>query len=231
MSMKDYFAPAEIKGGKIVMTASSYDDDTQADIVAKIEKLKSDIVQLDNVNLSDLDLSARAHNALTRHGIDNVGQVLAMSERELLQIKRMGKRALEDVVMKMRSHSRLLECFLCVDIDHVYWKITASPGHVVDVKVEPTPEVSDETDLGEHDHKNSPLDKLLQSLPGREERVIRLLYGIGEPKKPCRLVAGAIGVSNARVMQIKDNALANMMRRSRVELLRDAFEEWMTYNK
>ncbi|MDO8673512.1 MAG: DNA-directed RNA polymerase subunit alpha [Dehalococcoidia bacterium] len=50
-----------------------------------------------DVPIEDLDLSVRAYNCLKRSGITKVGQVLEMSEEDLLAVRNFGRKSLEEL--------------------------------------------------------------------------------------------------------------------------------------
>jgi DNA-directed RNA polymerase subunit alpha len=47
--------------------------------------------------IEDLDLSVRAYNCLKRSGITKVGQVLEMSEDDLLAVRNFGRKSLQEL--------------------------------------------------------------------------------------------------------------------------------------
>lgn len=54
-----------------------------------------------DAGIDTLNLSVRAYNALRKAGIDTVGQLLGMSEEQLMSIKGFGRKCLEEVVEKL----------------------------------------------------------------------------------------------------------------------------------
>lgn len=50
-----------------------------------------------DVPIEDLDLSVRAYNCLKRSGVTKVGQVLEMSEEDLLAVRNFGRKSLEEL--------------------------------------------------------------------------------------------------------------------------------------
>ncbi|MBI2863445.1 MAG: DNA-directed RNA polymerase subunit alpha [Chloroflexi bacterium] len=56
-----------------------------------------------DVPIEDLDLSVRAYNCLKRSGISKVGQVLEMSEEDLLSVRNFGRKSLEELRERLVS--------------------------------------------------------------------------------------------------------------------------------
>jgi DNA-directed RNA polymerase subunit alpha len=54
--------------------------------------------------IEQLDLSARTYNCLKRSGITKVGQVLQMSEEDLLALRNFGQKSLQELREKLREH-------------------------------------------------------------------------------------------------------------------------------
>ena len=55
----------------------------------------------DDLSIEVLDLSARAEHCLQRVGVTTIGQLCAMNEEELLRIRNMGKKTVEEVKDKL----------------------------------------------------------------------------------------------------------------------------------
>ena len=53
--------------------------------------------------LDDLDLSVRAYNCLMRHGIRTVNELKAMSDEELVQVRNIGKRCVDEIKEKLEE--------------------------------------------------------------------------------------------------------------------------------
>ncbi len=67
---------------------------------------KSKVSEFDQLmvnNLRDLDLSVRAFNSLKRHGVNSIGDLVVMSENDLIRVRNLGVRALEETIEKVRS--------------------------------------------------------------------------------------------------------------------------------
>ncbi len=54
--------------------------------------------------IEKLQLSPRSHNCLKRAGINMVGDVVRMSEAELLRIRNFGQQSLEELRHRLHEH-------------------------------------------------------------------------------------------------------------------------------
>ena len=54
-------------------------------------------------NVDDLNLSARSHNSLIRSNIKYLGDLVLMNERELTEIKNLGKKSLDEIKAKLEE--------------------------------------------------------------------------------------------------------------------------------
>jgi DNA-directed RNA polymerase alpha subunit len=59
--------------------------------------------------IEQLDLSQRTYNCLKRSQITKVGQVMQMSEDELLSLRNFGQKSLEELRERLRLHGLLTE--------------------------------------------------------------------------------------------------------------------------
>lgn len=55
------------------------------------------------LSIEELDLSVRAYNCLKRHGIETVEDIIAMSEDDLMKVRNLGRRSMEEVIQKINS--------------------------------------------------------------------------------------------------------------------------------
>lgn len=78
-------APKETESGAIVMSPDNTED-----------------------SLWEMELSARAHNALVLHGCKSVDDVCKHTEEELLGFRRIGKRTLAEIIDKLAERGRHL---------------------------------------------------------------------------------------------------------------------------
>jgi hypothetical protein len=79
---------------------------------ARFEKAPTSAVQIPaklyDIPIEDLDLTVRAYNCLKRAGITKVGQVLEMSEDDLLGVRNFGRKSLDELRDRL-SERGLLE--------------------------------------------------------------------------------------------------------------------------
>ena len=62
------------------------------------------VVEFPNgMTLDDLNLSVRAYNCLKRHGIRTVDELKALSDEELVQVRNIGKRCVEEIKEKLEE--------------------------------------------------------------------------------------------------------------------------------
>ncbi len=94
-----------------------YHIDPLLDIGNRMEHLRTDLDKEEEVldssapknddvmstRIEELDLTVRSSNCLKKAGIDEVGQLAKMSMNELLKIKNLGRKSLEEILDKMRE--------------------------------------------------------------------------------------------------------------------------------
>jgi hypothetical protein len=59
-------------------------------------------VNLDT-SIEELDLTVRSYNTLKRAGIDTIGKLIAMTERELLNLRNMGRQNIDEIREKLQE--------------------------------------------------------------------------------------------------------------------------------
>lgn len=59
--------------------------------------------------LENLDLSVRSYNCLRRAGKDTLGDIADMKESELMTVRNLGRRSLEEVVAKLKEYGLTLK--------------------------------------------------------------------------------------------------------------------------
>ena len=55
------------------------------------------------MTIEDLELSIRSQNCLRRASIDTVEQLISRTESEMIKIRNLGKKSLEEVIQKLKS--------------------------------------------------------------------------------------------------------------------------------
>ena len=69
-------------------------------MVEKDDKGKEKILEM---TIEELDLSVRSFNCLKRAGINTVGDLINKSEEDMMKVRNLGRKSLEEVVWKMAS--------------------------------------------------------------------------------------------------------------------------------
>ncbi len=77
------------------------DQGYQADVTVEKEESTSD-KSLD-MPIEELDLSVRSYNCLKRAGINTVGELCAKTEDEMMKVRNLGRKSLEEVVEKLTA--------------------------------------------------------------------------------------------------------------------------------
>ncbi|MCL6594508.1 MAG: DNA-directed RNA polymerase subunit alpha, partial [Alicyclobacillus sp.] len=53
--------------------------------------------------IEELDLSVRSYNCLKRAGINTVGELCSRTEEEMMKVRNLGRKSLEEVVEKLTA--------------------------------------------------------------------------------------------------------------------------------
>ena len=69
-------------------------------MVEKDDKGKEKILEM---TIEDLDLSVRSFNCLKRAGINTVEDLINKSEEDMMKVRNLGRKSLEEVVQKLNS--------------------------------------------------------------------------------------------------------------------------------
>ena len=77
------------------------DEAKKAEIMIEREETKKEKVL--EMTIEDLDLSVRSFNCLKRAGIDTVSDLVSRSEDEMIKVRNLGKKSLEEVTQKLQS--------------------------------------------------------------------------------------------------------------------------------
>ncbi|MBQ2890219.1 MAG: DNA-directed RNA polymerase subunit alpha [Clostridia bacterium] len=68
-----------------------------------VEKGESKIVKVLETTIEELDLSVRSYNCLKRAGINTVQDLTARSENDMMKVRNLGRKSLEEVIAKLAS--------------------------------------------------------------------------------------------------------------------------------
>ena len=55
------------------------------------------------VTIEDMDLSVRSYNCLKRAGVNNVEDLAAKTEEDMMRVRNLGKKSLEEVERKLKE--------------------------------------------------------------------------------------------------------------------------------
>ena len=69
-------------------------------LVDRQETVKEKILEM---TIEDLDMSVRSFNCLKRAGIDTVEDLTKKTEAEMIKVRNLGKKSLEEVILKLHS--------------------------------------------------------------------------------------------------------------------------------
>ena len=69
-------------------------------MVEKDDKGKEKVLEM---TIEELDLSVRSFNCLKRAGINTVEDLINKSEEDMMKVRNLGRKSLEEVVWKMAS--------------------------------------------------------------------------------------------------------------------------------
>jgi DNA-directed RNA polymerase subunit alpha len=72
-----------------------------SDEVTMVEKEEESRDRLMDMSIEELDLSVRSYNCLKRAGIITVGELLQRTEEDMMKVRNLGKKSLEEVTQKL----------------------------------------------------------------------------------------------------------------------------------
>ncbi|MBQ8862058.1 MAG: DNA-directed RNA polymerase subunit alpha, partial [Clostridia bacterium] len=72
-----------------------------AEIMVEREETKKEKVL--EMTIEELDLSVRSFNCLKRAGIDTVEDLTSKTEDDMIKVRNLGKKSLEEVIQKLHS--------------------------------------------------------------------------------------------------------------------------------
>ena len=74
--------------------------DAQSFMAEKSDNAKEKVLDL---TIDELDLSVRSFNCLKRAGIDTVEDLINRTEEDMIKVRNLGKKSLEEVIAKLHS--------------------------------------------------------------------------------------------------------------------------------
>lgn len=77
--------------------------ETAEDVEIMVEKEEDEKDKVLEMAIEELDLSVRAYNCLKRAGINNVSELIQKTEEDMLKVRNLGKKSLEEVQTKLAS--------------------------------------------------------------------------------------------------------------------------------
>ena len=69
-------------------------------LVEREETIKEKVLEM---TIEELDMSVRSFNCLKRAGIDTVEDLINRTEDEMMKVRNLGKKSLEEVIQKLHS--------------------------------------------------------------------------------------------------------------------------------
>jgi DNA-directed RNA polymerase subunit alpha len=69
-------------------------------MVEREETIKEKVLEM---TIEELDMSVRSFNCLKRAGIDTVEDLINRTEEEMMKVRNLGKKSLEEVIQKLHS--------------------------------------------------------------------------------------------------------------------------------
>ena len=69
-------------------------------MVEREETIKEKVLEM---TIEELDMSVRSFNCLKRAGIDTVEDLINRTEEEMMKVRNLGKKSLEEVILKLQS--------------------------------------------------------------------------------------------------------------------------------
>jgi len=78
-------------------------DVQDTDIPVMVDKSDNGVGKLLEMTIEELDLSVRSFNCLKRAGINKVEDLIDKSEEDMMKVRNLGKKSLDEVVAKLKS--------------------------------------------------------------------------------------------------------------------------------
>ena len=82
--------------------------DTMGDVEIMVEKEEEEKDKILDMTIEELDLSVRSYNCLKRAGINTVYELTQKSEEDMMKVRNLGRKSLEEVEHKMKALGLIL---------------------------------------------------------------------------------------------------------------------------
>jgi DNA-directed RNA polymerase subunit alpha len=92
---------AKILNEHLSLFVDMSDEARRADIMIEREEVKKEKVL--EMTIEELDLSVRSFNCLKRAGIDTVEDLINRTEEDMIKVRNLGRKSLEEVIQKLHS--------------------------------------------------------------------------------------------------------------------------------
>ena len=99
--MKEYLLAAKV----LVEHLNLFIDLTEhvSNVEIMVEKEEDQKEKVLEMTIEELDLSVRSYNCLKRAGINTVEELANKSEDDMMKVRNLGKKSLEEVIQKLKS--------------------------------------------------------------------------------------------------------------------------------
>ena len=77
--------------------------ETVNDVEIMVEKEEEQKDKILEMTIEELDLSVRSYNCLKRAGINTVEELIQRNEEDMMKVRNLGKKSLEEVVNKLHE--------------------------------------------------------------------------------------------------------------------------------
>lgn len=79
------------------------DEETPVNVQVLVDQADMDLVKPLDMTIEELDLSVRSFNCLKRAGINTVQDLVSKSESDMMKVRNLGRKSLEEVIFKLQS--------------------------------------------------------------------------------------------------------------------------------
>jgi len=93
-----------IKYLKVLTKFSPEDIESMGELISEEEREKSEKEKILNKTIEELDFSVRSYNCLKKSGINTLRDVINYSPEEVIKIKNLGKKSLDEIKEKMKKY-------------------------------------------------------------------------------------------------------------------------------